>query len=269
MEEQTNVPESGTQEKPPAQGEQYFMAAFKLAEWIPKQYKNLAAQYKSVEIWKELYLCACDGVPVEKAAEAMQKNPPDGALAFVRQKHLENVLFRSYEQELSSIKETTSSLEQEVRTMSQTLTHLAEHVPQLDAMFPETDVPESGTQQDSAQTVPPVNTPEKKAETVEEAEKNKPGDGRIEKKEHPALSGMQGFGIWKKIKQKKDNISAYLEKCLKEGYSSEQLEYLLDCMEDGMSIPELERIASPQLPVDMMRRLRMMEERKENKEDGK
>ena len=266
MEEQTSVPESGTQEKTAMpQAEQYFIAAFKLAEWIPVEYKKLAAQSKKIEVWKALYICASDGVPVEKAIEAMKKNPSEGALAFVRQKHLEDVLFGNYEQELSSIKATTSSLETEVHNMSKALTQIAAGIPQLDAMFPDTDGPQSDTneeRQDEQSAVLPERQPE-------HMPRDEQTDGESDEKK--SRTTLLFSDVWKKLKHKKqDSIPTYLEKCVEEGYSPEQLEYMMDCIEDGMSIQSLQRIVSPQLSVDMMQRLRKIEERKENKDkDGK
>lgn len=268
-------------EKRKGTGEQYLFALIRCADWVEKSYKQLAEKNRAnPEILKELYLCACDGVPVEKAIEALQKNPPEGALRFTRRKHLENVSMDEYQEQLSGIKKTTTALEKEVKQMSGMLQHIVEHVPDFDSMFPgdgdepiesnmepeqkkqseeivpkgpeqkqkKEDVPKSGTQADADENVP-------KSGTQTGADENVPKSST--KKRNIRFS-------WKRQKEPAE----FIEKSIQEGYSNEQLEYLLDCMEEGLSVEKIERFASVKLPVDVMRRLRSLEERKERREDG-
>lgn len=85
-----------------------------------------------------------------------------------------------------------------------------------------------------------------------------------EKKGNILGSGLQKMKAWKKGNRKKrKHIPDFVEELLEDGYSSEQLGYILDCMEDGADPEEIKRFASPKLPVELMRRLRMMEKKEE------
>ena len=255
----------------PGTGEQYLFALIKCAGWVSKPYKQLAEKHRmNAEAVKELYLCACDGVPIEKAEEALTKNPPEGALRFLRHKHIESMTLGDYKEELSGIKQSTSTLEKEVRMMSETLTHIVNHVPNFDTMFPEgeqVEKPEAEKNEEPEQIT--VKITEK---MVSQTQDKQPAD--VEQKQEREKGTILEFGMrkmqkWKRgAGQKKKSISEFVERCLKEGYSTEQMDYILDCLEAGAAIEDIERIASPNLPVDMMRRLRTLEERKE-KNDGK
>lgn len=248
-------------------GEQYLYALIKCAEWVEDSYKQLAEKKRTrPEVMKELYMCACDGVPVEKAIEALEKNPPEGALKFVRRKYLQNAAMDEYQEQIAGIKQTTGTLEREVRQMSGMLKHIAEHVPDLDSLFPEEveiqeNVPKSGTKEENQENVPKSGTKEENQENVpesgmkEEIQKNVPKSGT--KKKYRNLRFP-----W----EKKKRPANFIEKSLEAGYSNEQLEYLLDCMEEGVPVEKIERFSSPKLPVEVMRRLRSLEERKEREE---
>lgn len=255
MEEEKKSPE--TRRSAPGTGEQYLLALIKCADWVGRPYKQLAEKNRTnTEALKELYLCACDGIPVEKAEEALKKNPPEGALRFLRRKHIENLALGNYSEELSGIKKTTSTLEHDVKTMSDMLTHIVSHVPDFDAMFPERS---SGERE------------EKMRESMERETETEPPDPKEEKeqgKENILESGLQKIREWSKAKRrKKGRIPEFMGGLLEKGYSMEQLDYFLDCMEEGMTLEEIQKFASPKLSVELMRRLRMLEERKKN--DGK
>lgn len=254
----------------PGTGEQYLMALFKCAEWIPAAYKQLAAaeeNKRNTEALKELYLCACDGVPVEKAAEGIQKQPPEGVLRLVRQRHLESTMFADYRTELSELKQTASVLEQELREVSGTLAHIEGYVPGFDAMFPE--ISEAGQEQQ------PVTGEVQLTAAGEAVLPRKPV--KTDKKEsavHKLVSFIdrkKGILFLRKGEGRKEQqtgkITPFMEAWIKEGYSDEQLDYFLDCIEAGKQPSDIERIASPKLSVAMMRRLFILEERK-GKQNG-
>lgn len=78
---------------------------------------------------------------------------------------------------------------------------------------------------------------------------------------HPVSAESQGiFGrLWgsrKRNEEAKKFISQYLED---EEMSDEQKEYLLSCMENGVTLREMEKFASPKLSVEQMERLRKIQ----------
>lgn len=256
-------------EKRKGTGEQYLYALIKCAEWVSTPYKQLAEKNRaSPEVMKELYLCACDGVPIEKAIEAQKKNPPEGALRLVRRKFLESTTTNEYQEQLTGIKETTATLEKEVQQMSGMLKHIVENVPDFEALFPkevgeaeketaqkQRNVPESGTKEQAKENVP-------KSGTKEQAKESVPKSGTKEQaKENATKSGTKRriHLPWEKSMEPAE----FIERSLTEGYSNEQLSYLLDCMEEGVPVETIERFSSPKLPVGVMQRLRKLEERRD------
>lgn len=242
-------------------GEQYLFALIKCADWVGKPYKQLAEKNRmNTEFLKQLYLCACDGIPIEEARAAQEKNPPEGALKFLRQKYLEESVVNSYQNELTDIKGTTAALEKEVKQMNGLLLHISDHVPDFDAMFPE-DVPDEILDEEMADARELL--PEKKPEAVPTGQgTGHPLQQASQEMDVPKSGTKNGKKKWFPWKRKRE-AADFIERSLDAGYSKEQLEYLLDCMEEGMAVEEIEKFSSPKLPVDIMRRLRMMEERKE------
>lgn len=251
MDEEINVQAGKT--NLPGTGEQYLDALIRCADWVPTPYKKLAALNKArPEVMKELYLCACDGIPAEKAEEAQEKRPPEGALRFLRRKYIQNETMGDYTEELTSIKATASYLEKEVKQMSETLQHIADHVPNFDAMFPERVLlqEKSETEDDKLQ--------EKEDDKLQEKE-----DDELQETEEKTDSGLQKIKKKWAARKKQKGISYFMEEMMEKGYGTEQVDYLLTCLEEGLSVEQIRKFASPKLPIDVMQRLRMLEERKE------
>lgn len=81
MEEGNKTPAS--KRNAPGTGEQYLRALLKCADWVSAPYKQLAEKNReNPEVLKELYLCACDGVPIEAATEGAGEKPAPGGAAF-------------------------------------------------------------------------------------------------------------------------------------------------------------------------------------------
>ena len=231
--------------------QEYLYAMIRCAEWVSDDYKKLAEKNKEkLEILKELYLCACDGVPVEKVQGALeQKKSSDKMLHAIRKKCLEESLTTDYEKEISTIQKKAAALEKNVNQMKDEVKDIKERMPTLESAFPE--------QRDKAEpkAVPISGKSQKQSEEPENRDKP-------EKKENVPKFGTDGKTLSKfdwirpfRAKAKR----RYIEYLLQEGYDKEQLSYLMDCMEKGMTPGEIEKIASPKLPVEIMERLRQME----------
>lgn len=244
----------------PGTSGQYLYALIRCAEWVPDTYKKLAeAQKTNVEYLKELYLCACDGVSERQAEAAQEKKPLEGALRYLRKHHLEEAVAKGYSKELSMVKQRASEMEREVRQMKSTVEHLSSRAPGFREMFPEQDPPGDAVLRDidelSAKPKDSASDPTDRAETSGDV----PESGTHTLK----IRAFHKKPRWKK--EKEMCISEYIEQLLKEGYSEEQLNYLLDCIEDEVPVTVIQRFASPSLPVGVMMRLRRLEERKEKK----
>ena len=52
-------------------------------------------------------------------------------------------------------------------------------------------------------------------------------------------------------------MKKFIEKYLQDDrYSSEQIEFLLECIESGMRVREIEKIAIPGVSIEVMKRLK-------------
>ncbi len=232
-----------------ATGEQYLYALFLRADWITEEYRSLAAPVeKQTEVLKELYMCACDGIPADKAEESLKHSPPEQALKALRLKRLEEEALCSCTGNLDSLAKKTERLEQEMENVAQTISQLAVHVPKMPDLFPEDKKKEDAKR-------------EVKTEEKAKPEKNVPKSGT-----HKAdFSGKMKSLI---TSRKKENIASYIDRMAVQGYNNDQLNFIIDCFEEGLTKKQIEKIIAPKLPVELMRRLRDMERKKEEKKNG-
>ncbi len=243
--------ESKTEKKPEKKrptGEQYLYALFLCAGWIPEEYRPLAAGVeKRTEELKELYLCACDGIPAKKAKEALESKSPFSALKFLRMKKLEEEALSSCTGSLDLVAKKTEALEQEFAKMSSTLNQLTDYLPDMEALFPEETKEEQAKSYNRQQEI--LNKEPEKDGTNG---KDVPESGTRKKMISGKLKSLMQPG-------KRKSIAAFIGRMAKQGYTLEQMDFALDCFEEGMTEAQIERITSPNLPVGVMRRLRNME----------
>ena len=268
-EQNGSVPESGTKKPEQATvkkkaaaksnaslGEQYLGALFKCASWISPAYKEMAEKAKGkLEVLKELYLCSCDGVSEEKALETLDKDNPEVMLRFIRQKCVEERATKGYEEELKEIRKAAALVRHEMQDMKEKMDAITEKVPSIAAMFPEEEPVKDAVEQ----PVEPVKEIIRKKEQVSSENEKEQGVKKWKAKIHKTFSTL--------LKSRTESIHKYVESLLEEGYTDEQLSFLLDCLEDGDTPEQIRKYASPKLPVEVMKRLKMMEER-EDKKDG-
>lgn len=233
--------------------QEYLYAMIRCAEWVSDDYKKLAEKNKEkLEILKELYLCACDGVPVEKVQGALeQKKSSDKMLHAIRKKCLEESLTTDYEKEISKIQKKAAALEKNVNQMKDEVKDIKERMPTLESAFPE----QRDMEKAELEAVPISGKSQEQSEEPENRDKP-------EKKENVPKFGTGGKSLSKFDWIRQFRVKAkrrYIEYLLQEGYDKEQLSYLMDCLEKGMTPGEIEKIASPKLPVEIMERLRQME----------
>ena len=258
-EQNGSVPESGT--KKPEQATVKKKAAAKCASWISPAYKEMAEKAKGkLEVLKELYLCSCDGVSEEKALETLDKDNPEVMLRFIRQKCVEERATKGYEEELKEIRKAAALVRHEMQDMKEKLDAITEKVPSMAAMFPEgepvKEIIRKKEQVSSENEKEQPDVPESGTNVVSEKEQ---GVKKWKDKIHKTFSNL--------LKSRTESIHKYVESLLEEGYTDEQLSFLLDCLEDGDTPEQIRKYASPKLPVEVMKRLKMMEER-EDKKDG-
>lgn len=238
-------------------GIQYLFATINSADWIDDTYKRFAEKYRNEEKpLKELYLCFCDKVPLELLIAAEQKEPVEFSFRLCRRKHIESEILKEHSNELEEIKHITAGMEAEVKSMSGTVSYIAAAIPTLDELFQSDEMPET------------------------EIERNERGGKKEHKEEAQVLckekTEFHCIGrLIKCIKMKLSEIVSLHQKeparfvieLYAENYKEEQINFIMDCMEKGMKVSEIEKFANPKISVDMMKRLSRMQNniRKEEK----
>lgn len=262
-------------------GEQYLLALLRCADWVPGPFKHLAEQYKTnTEAVKELYMCACDDVPLNDIMETVEAQEPEKlalGLHVIRMKHLRSG--RSDHAEIKRVKEKAARLEREVKELSGLVRGITEQVPGFDAMFPDAGPGEEGGTGFEISGAQEGTALLKEAERVQTesagakgAQKDVPESGTQNGKKEKRMSRRPGWKqkalkdkvrrpFWKKEK----SVPDYVEELLEAGYDTEQIDYILSCVEEGMGIRDIKKFASPKLPVSVMRRLQVLEQQKEQK----
>lgn len=255
-------------------GIQYLFATINSADWIDDSYKRFAEKYRNEEKpLKELYLCFCDKVPLELLIAAEQKEPVEFSFRLCRRKHIESEILKEHSNELEEIKHITAGMEAEVKSMSGTVSYIAAAIPTLDDLFQSDEMPEGGSVSDESISI--------KANMQEtEIERNERGGKKEHKEESQVLckekTEFHCIGrLIKCIKMKLSEIVSLHQKeparfvieLYAENYKEEQINFIMDCMEKGMKVSEIEKFADPKISVDMMKRLSRMQNniRKEEK----
>ncbi|MBO5259038.1 MAG: hypothetical protein J6B26_01490 [Agathobacter sp.] len=247
-------------------GDKYLAAAIKSYDWIDEGYKAFAERYqdKPKEL-REIYLCACDGVPLDLMAVAENKEPAAESFSWIRKKHIEAQMQRRYADDLEEIRGISRELYQDVKNISDMVRSMADYVPFFDEMFPEIigskrrsseekenkereDVPESGTQ---------VSTGDVQTNRVLDA--NQLQSGRI----HTSFEQLKEKVSIKFSQNQKKDSSKFIRKLYATGYQPEQIEFVLDCLAEGQTEREIKRFIAPEFPVDLMQRLKELEKIKE------
>ena len=131
-----------SEEKGSGKAVAYLYAAIKCADWIPDGYKNLAAQHeKEPEYLKELYLCAVDGVPLDRM-ESIHSPNSQQAIRILRRKFWEERIFGAYGDEMSGLRRQTDQLEEELRNVGKNMEKINQWIMGSDNPFPQNQPPE-------------------------------------------------------------------------------------------------------------------------------
>lgn len=253
--------------------ESYFYVAFRKAEGLPEEYKTAADRFREVPaVLNELYLCACDGVPFAKAEKALEKEPAEAALKLVRRKCIADAAAGEYEQEFEIIKRRARQMEEQVSRISRDIERIAEGMYGMESIFPAPEPAvapkgETGGSQPARRQEENPDAGQKGQKPAADAAdkpwpKEKKGPARMQPETETPKTGPAEF-FKRFCRSREHKITKYVAALAAQGYEKEQMEFLLDCMEEGMDIDEIRQFASPALPVHVMRRLKELSKRKE------
>ena len=260
-----NDEKDSTQELPQektSQADEYLWGVIYHAEWIMPGYKKFAEGYKdSPKELRELYMCICDGVPLDTLKLVVLKEPVDFSLKLCRRKHLEKLFLGNYSNKLEDIETITADIESELQQMSGTVKNIAESIPRLDDMLSVMKEPVEENKESISQRKSTVN---KRSVKPEKDTVSVPGKPQLASKEPKGL-----FSIVKRtterISRPTEHSSRYVVELYSKGYNADQINFILECIEEGFSQAEIKKFADPKISVDVMRRLKKIQMR--DKED--
>lgn len=241
--------------------EQYLMTAFSRADWIRPEYKQLSGLCKeNPRALRELYMCACDKVSIEAVRLAISNEPVEENLKKVRSKHFENKYIDIHNFYVNELTETVDALRKEVEVLSSASNKFTETIPSLEELF--SSVPVHGGSGQHIQEL--MNK--------EEAAKKQSIDSNVENEKLSQEMHSQNRSVTQRREKnmskcnlffggtfmKKFRPAEFLEQLYKEEYNSEQINYIIGCIEEGLDEKEIKTFISPKFEVDTMKRLRRL-----------
>lgn len=199
--------------------------AFYYADWISPEFKKEISGIKltDLRVINQIYLCGCDGVPTEAVKTALEEENVFKALQAARESYLKKELESSYKTETSDLKEE----------------HTVQPEYTIDVIKANLELLEREKKKQH-QAVQPLITSEK-VDPIIASEKVNP-DKDAPNNNEAVIEYVNELMVSKK-------------------YNDEQVTYLLDLLESGESLKVIKAIASPNLPVNVMQRLKTIVEK--------
>lgn len=226
--------------------DEYLYAAIQTADWITPAYKKLAEKYKNTDCLREVYVCICDGVNIE-LLENLPEDDFFDALQNCRKRHQESEILKIHRESMEYLTLISKKTELEVNNLSASVQYIIENIRRKE------------------QTVIVPNPDESAKEDVESL----PDEEDTHKELLVLHKDISVRSYLNEIKQRIKEIWKPLEKSskktvmgmLEEGYSQEQITFILQCMSDGMSEKEIDEISSPALSIEHMELLKKIKEK--------
>ena len=246
---------------------------------IREDYKEMAKRYKgNAAVLREILLCAFDAVDPLLMQSAEEKKPLENALAYIRKKHWEKKLFGRYHEEIESIMHTVNSIESGVRAVSGQISVIEDKVPTMEDLFTNItpQIPEESVVIEKYINEQPM--PVKGSAVPQGLDSPETGRNSLIKDIGIVMSRHRAYrkaaAESKKSKnhkakeqKQKEPLSKWFSALQKRGYSPEQLQFILSCVEEDMEREVIERFIAPNLSVEIMQNLKRLELQKLQKEE--
>ena len=268
-----------------ASAEEYLWGVIYCADWIKPAYKMFADAYRTnPKALRELYLCFCDKVPETALKEAAKNDRVDVAFKLCRKEHLEKEWLGEYAAKLQELSSISGEIGMEVKQMSGTVSNIADAMLDWDAMFSKEipDVLPAKTVSTELTSKSNKTVEQEKSPAVERALKlaldaSSKNEERIHTDTERVISNSKGKNAYIKVFIKKVSEIFHPEKpnqfiidLYNQGFSDNQINFILDSIEMGMTKEEIDSIADPKISVEMMTKLRYMHfKKKEEVKNGK
>lgn len=205
------------------------------AVWIPSEYRKIAESVENINVLNELYLCACDHVPVERVMLAVEVNNLEYLVA-IRKSWLIDGIAQSYEAEFLELKDKLLTLEKENQMLEIAIETTVEEAPDTNSGEP------------MSIQAPSVDLPP--AEACDNIVSHKAWWHRKTKKKKKAT----------KVSDAYDRVSL-VDSIMAAGFDNDQISFLLTCVEDNVDSAVIKNIAHPEYPVSVMEQLKRISEK--------
>lgn len=219
----------------------------KAEAFVSNDYKNIALQYNTnLQVLREIYSCACDNIPAKEVIGVLEKENAASYLRQLRYKIIANEVIGEGKNKLGDISAIADTIQNKLGTMEKTIQTLHDNSSELSELFvdirpPSGAVVMSVTQESNFST---KNSRKSSENTVDTFKKK-----RLTRKQ-------------------KTNVAAYIGLLKEEGYSSEQISYVLSLAEEGMKPVEIEEFIHPGLTIEMMEKIKNMKLKTNKKQKG-
>lgn len=211
--------------------------------------------------WKRrewFYLCAVDGMTISELQKLDEEKATIGQIRKNRIEFLKNLYMNR-----DDISKEISRMKQEIDETSKQSTRLQKLIEEnLEAALQREMESKEQLLKEKERI---IQIQKEEISQLKEQLEKKPIQNQEEAKEKvPTETGGKmpykkrtSIRFWKKKEQEK-----FLTDCLKdEKYTEEQIDFLLGCLEEGMNVREIKAIASPNLSVVVMQRLKKMQKK--------
>ncbi len=254
---------------------------------------------EKVEEWQNrewLYICALDGLPAEQIRKMQEGKASIGQIRKTRLDFLREQLVRTdpfqdrlekLQQEVrdvckesrdtrnaiergleDALKKQARAQEETIRTKDQMMEMLTMQVEELNQKLQEQEK-QTEKIQTAAEEDRSVRKRKRKTEAETITEPETPAPEVASEEESADAAGQAAEDIHREKKgilslfasaRKDSDTRRFIDRYIKDdSITPEQKEFLLDCLEEGMSIKEIEKFAAPGLSIEVMQRLKNLQ----------
>lgn len=245
---------------------------------------------RKVDVWQKrewLYVCALDGMPADKIrvlqeskastlqirkakqdflsekyakSDALQKNVEslqrEVQAVFKESREARNTIENGLE---AALKKQAQAQEETIRAKDQIIGMLNLKISDLERQVQAREEATNQKMEDYEKYLPAQKT-------VSSVKRSEAEEFESEFAEPQVANGN---GIFQKLAsiRKSSDIRRFIDRYIKDdNITSEQKDFLLDCLEEGMSIKEVEKLAAPGLSIDVMKRIKNLQIRDQKAE---
>lgn len=260
---------------------------------LPPAVLEVLLQTEDWQLREWLYVCALDGFPFERLKEHARRKTDVATLCRIREDFWRDRVARAEAVQRESLKRDVESLGREVeqagresraartaieigmeesvkrrerehaeelRTKDATIRSLKRQVANLEERLLQ---PKDAKETSSGKSVG-------KKTSLDTAGGLETDAGRKAREQESQDSFLQVLKNRLTVRRREGESRKFIEKfAANKELKPEQVDFLLECLEEGVSVREMERFTAPGIPVEVMRRLKELDGREQDKKGGR